>query len=280
MAGDAARIHSPAGGRGLNHGLGDAAALGRLLPPVLRGVAPVESLDVYDAERRPLGNAILDWTRAQSALGRPDVSARALRRVVAELLDSKPATTYVLRRIRAARTTPGLDRIALYEPPLSVNGSVPIRWLARYEHELARGAVAAAVVTAMKGMLVVPLFVWLPRLVAEPMLSLVMRAQGDGNPEDVSIRALASTLSYDVQIVKEMSDTLGHYANLPERVLLLGGTKSPPFLRLSLDALEHALPHVERITFAGLGHDGPEDDGKPNLLARASCIGSLVRTAT
>jgi len=99
LAGDAAHIHSPAGGQGLNQGFGDAAALGRLLPPVLRGAAPPESLDAYDAERRPVGAAILDWTRAQSALGRPDPNSRALRRVVADLLDSKPATSYVLRRI-------------------------------------------------------------------------------------------------------------------------------------------------------------------------------------
>ena len=99
MAGDAARIHSPAGGQGLNQGLGDAAALGRLLPPVLRGEAPIVSLDAYDAERRPVGDAILDWTRAQSALGRPDPNTRALRRVVADLLDSKHGATYVLRRV-------------------------------------------------------------------------------------------------------------------------------------------------------------------------------------
>ncbi len=99
LAGDAAHIHSPAGGQGLNQGLGDAAALGRLLPPVLRGEASSASLDLYDAERRPVGAAILDWTRAQSALGRPDPNSRALRRVVADLLDSKPATSYVLRRI-------------------------------------------------------------------------------------------------------------------------------------------------------------------------------------
>jgi 2-polyprenyl-6-methoxyphenol hydroxylase-like FAD-dependent oxidoreductase len=99
IAGDAARIHSPAGGQGLNQGLSDAAAIGRLLPPVLRGEAPVASLDAYDSERRPVGEAILAWTRAQSALGRPDTNTRALRRVVADLLDSKSSTNYVLRRL-------------------------------------------------------------------------------------------------------------------------------------------------------------------------------------
>jgi 2-polyprenyl-6-methoxyphenol hydroxylase-like FAD-dependent oxidoreductase len=99
FAGDAAHIHSPAGGQGLNQGLGDAAALAPRLLAVLRGEADAAGLDAYDAERRPVGAAILDWTRAQSALGRPDPATRALRRVVAGLLDSPASTTYVLRRI-------------------------------------------------------------------------------------------------------------------------------------------------------------------------------------
>ena len=82
---------------GLNQGLGDAAALARLLLPVLRGTTAPGSLDTYDAERRPIGAAILDWTRAQSALGRPDPQTQ--RGAVADLLDSLAATTYVIRRI-------------------------------------------------------------------------------------------------------------------------------------------------------------------------------------
>ena len=170
--------------------------------------------------------------------------------------------------LKAARTTPTLERIALYEPPFSVDGSTPTSWLGRYEQELARGEPAAAVVTAMKGMQVVPMFVRLPRFLSTPLLSLVMRAQGDGDAENIPIHALAPTLRYDVQIVREMSDSLDDYAKLPARVLLLGGTKSPAFLRMGLDALERTLPHVERVTFSGLGHDGPEDDGKPRLVAQ------------
>jgi 2-polyprenyl-6-methoxyphenol hydroxylase-like FAD-dependent oxidoreductase len=99
FAGDAAHIHSPAGGQGLNQGFGDVATLAGLLAPVLRGEASATSLDSYDSARRPVGAAILDWTRAQSALGRPDPATRALRHVVAGLLDNPASTTYILRRI-------------------------------------------------------------------------------------------------------------------------------------------------------------------------------------
>ena len=171
--------------------------------------------------------------------------------------------------LRAARATPGLERVALYEPPLSIHGSVPTSWLDRYERELARGKPATAVVTAMKGMRVEPMFVRLPRLILVPFLALVMRLQGDGDADDVPIRALAPTLRYDIRIVNEMSDTLDDYKDLAARVLLLGGSKSPAFLGVALDGLERTLPRVERVTFSGMGHDGPENDGKPEVVADA-----------
>jgi len=170
--------------------------------------------------------------------------------------------------LRAARATPALERIALYEPPLSIQGSAPTAWMAPYERDLARGRVASAVVTAMKGMRVVPLFDALPRFMLVPLLSLIMRVQGAGGEDDVPIRALAPTLRYDVGIVRETSDTLEDYAALPARVLLLGGDKSPRYLHVALDNLERTLPHAERATFPKLGHDGPEDDGAPELVAR------------
>jgi pimeloyl-ACP methyl ester carboxylesterase len=170
--------------------------------------------------------------------------------------------------LRTARVTPALERIALYEPPFSIDGSAPTDWLGRYEQELASGQRAAALITAMKGMQVMPMFVRLPRFILVPLLSLVMRAQGDGHAEDVAIRTLTPTLRYDVQIVKEMGDALHDYKDLQARVLLLGGTKSPSFLSVALEGLERTLPRIERVIFPDLGHDGPEDDGKPDLVAQ------------
>jgi pimeloyl-ACP methyl ester carboxylesterase len=170
--------------------------------------------------------------------------------------------------LRAVWATASLERVAFYEPPLSIGGSVPTAWLPQYKEELARGKPATALVTVMKGLEVVPMFARLPRFLLVPLLSLVMRLQGVGDVEHVPIRALVPTFQYDMQIVKEMSDTLDDYRNLSARVLLFGGTKSPAFLGVALDALERRLPHVERVTLPGLGHDGPEDDGRPALVAQ------------
>ncbi|MER7180107.1 FAD-dependent monooxygenase [Streptomyces hyaluromycini] len=99
LAGDAAHVHSPFGGQGLNLGLGDAMNLGWKLAAVVRGVAPGTLLDSYTAERHPIGAWVLDWTRAQIAVMRPDRHARALRRVVADLALTSTGTTYLVKRI-------------------------------------------------------------------------------------------------------------------------------------------------------------------------------------
>ncbi|MFD3468154.1 FAD-dependent oxidoreductase [Streptomyces sp. NPDC058682] len=99
LAGDAAHVHSPFGGQGLNLGIGDAMNLGWKLAAVVRGRAPDGLLDSYTAERHPIGASVLEWTRAQVALMRPDPQARALRSVVAELAGSIAGTTYFAKKI-------------------------------------------------------------------------------------------------------------------------------------------------------------------------------------
>lgn len=99
LAGDAAHVHSPFGGQGLNLGIGDAMNLGWKLAAVVRGRAPEGLLDSYTAERHPIGAWVLDWTRAQIALMRPESHARALRAVVTDLTRTVDGTTYLVKKI-------------------------------------------------------------------------------------------------------------------------------------------------------------------------------------
>ena len=102
LAGDAAHVHSPFGGQGLNLGVGDAMNLGWKLGAVVAGWAPEGLLDTYDAERRPLGAWVLDWTRAQIGVMRGDAKSAALREVVADLLSTRDGTTYAVKKISGA----------------------------------------------------------------------------------------------------------------------------------------------------------------------------------
>jgi 2-polyprenyl-6-methoxyphenol hydroxylase-like FAD-dependent oxidoreductase len=86
LAGDAAHIHSPVGGQGLNTGVQDAVNLGWKLAQVVAGKSPEALLDSYHAERHPVAARVLRTTMAQTVLGRPDERIDALRDTLADLL--------------------------------------------------------------------------------------------------------------------------------------------------------------------------------------------------
>ena len=99
LAGDAAHVHSPLGGQGLNTGIGDAMNLGWKLAATVQGWAPEDLLDTYTEERHPIGAWALDWTRAQVAIMRPEPHARAMASVMRDLIQTRDATTYLIGKI-------------------------------------------------------------------------------------------------------------------------------------------------------------------------------------
>ncbi len=99
LAGDAAHIHSPLGGQGLNLGLGDAMNLGWKLAATIRGDAPDGLLDSYTTERHPIGARILDWSRAQVEVMRPTPHSRALEGILRDLIDTRDGATYFAERV-------------------------------------------------------------------------------------------------------------------------------------------------------------------------------------
>jgi len=86
LAGDAAHVHSPVGGQGLNTGVQDAVNLGWKLAQVVKGLSPESLLDTYHAERHPVGARVLRTTMAQVALMQVDDRTEAAREAVAEML--------------------------------------------------------------------------------------------------------------------------------------------------------------------------------------------------
>jgi 3-(3-hydroxy-phenyl)propionate hydroxylase len=103
LAGDAAHVHPPQGGQGLNTGVQDAVNLGWKLAQVVNGTSPESLLDTYHAERHPVGARVLHNTMAQVALSRPDDRHRALRDTMTELLSMDEP------RRRIAAMLSGLD---------------------------------------------------------------------------------------------------------------------------------------------------------------------------
>ncbi|WP_410674032.1 rifampin monooxygenase [Amycolatopsis sp. cmx-4-68] len=101
LAGDAAHIHPPMGGQGLNLGIQDAFNLGWKLAAAVRGWAPADLLDSYEAERRPVAASVLDNTRAQAELMSPEPGPQAVRRLFAELMDFPEVSRYLTEKIIA-----------------------------------------------------------------------------------------------------------------------------------------------------------------------------------
>jgi hypothetical protein len=99
LAGDAAHIHPPAGGQGLNLGIQDAFNLGWKLAAQIHGWAPGSLLDTYQAERHPVAADVLDNTRAQTTLSSTEPGPRAVRRLLTELMELDEVNRYLVGKI-------------------------------------------------------------------------------------------------------------------------------------------------------------------------------------
>ncbi|MFJ3769019.1 rifampin monooxygenase [Streptomyces sp. NPDC090082] len=99
LAGDAAHVHPPHGGQGLNLGIQDAFNLGWKLAASVRGWAPEGLLDSYHAERHPVGAAVLDVTRAQVELQSDAPGPSAVRRLLSELMDFDDVNRYLIEQV-------------------------------------------------------------------------------------------------------------------------------------------------------------------------------------
>jgi pimeloyl-ACP methyl ester carboxylesterase len=90
-------------------------------------------------------------------------------------------------------------------------------------------------------------------------------------PDEVTMRMLAPTLQYDFQLVIEMAGALASFRAIRAGVLLLGGSKSPAYLKAALDSLQKLLPGARRVEFPGLGHEASgnaDRRGRPERVAQ------------
>ncbi|MEO3885279.1 alpha/beta hydrolase [Nonomuraea sp. B5E05] len=160
--------------------------------------------------------------------------------------------------LRTALTRSALDKIVLFEPPLDIAGSNPTDWLPRFDREIAAGDTTAALVTGMRATRMgPPIFTMMPRVLLKWLTVLAQKGQEKASAKgEPAFDELAPTLHYDVRVVAETA-TAGDpvaYRSVDADVLLLGGSRSPAYLRTALDALERVLPRARRVEMAGLGH--------------------------
>lgn len=154
-----------------------------------------------------------------------------------------------------------IDAVVAFEPPLFGDPAVPQRFADQAAAELARGDVTQALVTGWLAVQLGPAWVRrLPRRLLETMV-----AAGSGREARTAVdpsttmRALARSLPHEFRLVAAASGALDgdpdRYRALAAPVLLLGGDRSPAYLRQALDRLEALLPNASRVTLHGAGHE-------------------------
>ncbi|RLQ09197.1 rifampin monooxygenase [Micromonospora sp. BL1] len=101
LAGDAAHVHPPLGGQGLNLGIQDAFNLGWKLAAAVNGWAPGDLLDTYESERRPVAADVLTNTRAQMLLTTNEPGPQAVREVLTQLMDFDEVNRFLIEKVTA-----------------------------------------------------------------------------------------------------------------------------------------------------------------------------------
>jgi pimeloyl-ACP methyl ester carboxylesterase len=173
--------------------------------------------------------------------------------------------------LQTAITEPALKKVALYEPPIPVNGRNILAWVDKYKAGLSEGNFGKAFISIIKGTDdPSSLFNILPSFITIPLLNSAINADSKGSKADdeMSLKSLISAMPYDIKIVLDSEGIIENCKNLTAGVLLLGGQKSRAYLKIALDELSSVLPHAKRIEFHALGHTAADNGGKPDIVAK------------
>ncbi|HEX2741410.1 MAG TPA: alpha/beta fold hydrolase [Rubrobacter sp.] len=175
--------------------------------------------------------------------------------------------------LQAALALPAIRRAAIYEPPLVSPGPASMDLLTRYEKEIGQGKVAASLVSAMKATRMGgPIFNAMPHRLLESFVRMgINREDKRGSGDYVPMKEIAPTLRYDFRIVAETSENVESFEGIRAEVLLLGGSRSPAYMKASLEVLEKILPHATRIELPGLDHAASwnsDRGGRPYRVAQ------------
>ena len=183
--------------------------------------------------------------------------------------------------LETARTQPAIRQIAAYEPALLMDTTRYTGWVGRFDREMARGKVAAALITSLYGLdLAPPAFKLMGRRLAEALTNRALKSEDKKASDDtVTERKLAPTLRYEGLLLAETAGTIGTFAEVPAEVLLLGGDmKRPAFIKPAFDAFSRTLPNNGRMVFRGLEHGGSSDIGPTNRNGKSDVVAPAIRS--
>jgi pimeloyl-ACP methyl ester carboxylesterase len=170
--------------------------------------------------------------------------------------------------LEAARRSAVFSHVVVYEPGVSIRGSIAVDWIPRYRELLSAGNNRGAFATMVRGSGAAPAAMRrLPLSCAKLILRLAIRPHRWQEMEPL----LEANLAEHEQIARLDDATVDRYATVTARVLLLGGQKSPGFVTTDLfEELRQAIPNSDAEVIPGLDHRGP-DETAPDLVAERIC---------
>jgi pimeloyl-ACP methyl ester carboxylesterase len=147
-----------------------------------------------------------------------------------------------------------IEKLALYEPAVSIDGSVDFGWIDPVEKAFARNDGAAAFVIFAKGLHLhrvteLPFWFWYP------LAKLMLRDE-----EGQEIVSLLPTIIWEAKEIQRLDSSYQRYRSISADTLLLNGSKSPAYLRDILPVLARTIPHAQHVELAGLNHNAPDHD--------------------
>jgi pimeloyl-ACP methyl ester carboxylesterase len=170
--------------------------------------------------------------------------------------------------LHAARVLDGVEKVAVYEPALSMYGIWGFDWVPRFEAEMDRGDPVAAIVTFHKGIGSGRALQLAPRWLLEPALRWYLRRDRTRTaPGEQSLAELLPLQRLDVQIFQEAAGETG-IADVRADVLLLEGARTPSTIRAAVAAFHGERPDARLVTFERAAHAGPlNGSGSPGPVA-------------
>ena len=162
----------------------------------------------------------------------------------------------------------GLQKIALYEPPLAIAGHPFNTIEGPYQKALKDNNYGRAFVAILKDTGDDSLFSKLPAFITAPLINWQMKSQLKNPAEDeIPLRVLVENFRQDRIIVNDSARLLPEIKDIPASMLLLGGTKSADYLKKALDSLQQIIPRARRIYLKGLGHIAADNSEQPLKVA-------------
>ena len=230
------------------------------------GAALADSFTVYIPDRRGRG---LSGSFKPGYCMQTEVDDLALLIKTTSARNVFALSSGALIALQAALSTDGISRLALYEPPLAIDGMPSAGgWIPRYETALAEGDLAAAFVAILKGTGDRELMTSLPDFILVPMFALAMRLRSAPDTSNApSLKTLIPTMHYDGMLISEMAGRLDLFRQMQTETLLLRGTRSIGYLIAAVDALSAVLPRARRVVLSEAGHLAADDSGTPLRVA-------------